>query len=65
MFNGIRNDFFNATLYVLPYCKSSVNEFNVQFLARDVHFSSLTDFKVGVINSSSGSPGLFCHVGIQ
>lgn len=43
MFNGIRNDFLNATLCARPYCKSSVNEFNVQLLARDVHFSSLTD----------------------
>lgn len=43
MFNGIRNDFLNATQCALPYCKNSVNEFNVQLLAWDVHFSSLTD----------------------
>lgn len=33
MLRRIRNDFLNATLYVLPYCKDSANEFNVQFLA--------------------------------
>ena len=43
MFNGIRNDFLNGTLYTLPYCKNLVNEFNVQLLAWDVNFSSLID----------------------
>ena len=41
MFGGIRNDFLNGALYALLYCKKSVNEFNVQLLARRVHFSSL------------------------
>lgn len=43
MLRRIRNDFLNATLYVLPYCKDSANEFNVQFLAQDVHFAFLAD----------------------
>lgn len=59
MLNGIRNDFLNATLCALPYCKNSVNEFNVQLLAGDVHFSSLADQHVGVIYSSSGSLAWF------
>jgi len=43
MFSGIRNGFLNTTLYALPYCKNSANEFNVPFLAWDIHFSSMAD----------------------